>query len=397
MKTFQKHSMITFLNKVQRFVWLCISGLVFGSTILFSCNISLRNEVDANLINREAGKLVVASFISPQDTVLAARIGVSNPVLGSVTATSGGLNPVTNAVVIISNGSRFAALRYVPNYNNLGFGIYIVSARDFPIVAGQTYKLTVETPDGKKVDAQCTIPATPPTPEARFDSAVSENGFSSSNGVRTPFFTKEYGIRLQWTDPAGQRNYYRASAYFRSSRVAQPANSTVAQPITVSTTFFENNGLQADAVSSDGGRLISRRGVYYRSSSSGNSFGAPIVTTNPDNTTTTIYCTPTCTTYITGPSGTTTIQPPPGTSTNPASLTTDPTKIFLSSLLQQAELTYSLLHVDENYYRYHDSILRQDESEGNPFAEPVPIPTNINGGLGCFAGYNRSTVVVKIK
>lgn len=396
MNFFQKHSMARFFGKSQQFVWWSVPGFIFCSALLFSCNTSLRNEVDANLINREAGKLVVTSFISPQDTVLAARIGVSNPVLGSVTATNGS-NPVTNAIVIITNGSRMVALRHVPNYNNLGSGIYVASARDFPIVAGQTYTITVETPDGKKVDAQCTIPTSPPTPEARFDSAVSENGYSVTNGVRTPFLTKEYGIRLQWTDPVAGRNYYRATAYLRYSRVAQPANSTVVQPITITNTFFENSGLQADAVSSDGGRLLSRRGVYYRYSNSGNSFTPPVVTTNPNNTTTTIYCTPTCTTYITGPSGTTTISPPPGTSTNPVSLSADINKVQLSSLFQQAELTYSLLHVDENYYRYHDSILRQSESEGNPFAEPVPIPTNINGGLGCFGGYNRSTVVVKLK
>ncbi|TAE22101.1 MAG: DUF4249 domain-containing protein [Cytophagales bacterium] len=358
---------------------------------LSSCETGLRNEVDPDRLNREASKLVVACFISPQDTVLAARIGLSTPVLGSVTATNSFLN-VTNANVTITNGSRLAALRY-GNYN--GLGVYVVSARDFPVLEGQTYTLNVETPDGKKVTSQCTIPGPPPTPEARFDSTVQESGFSFSNGVRTPFITKEYGLRLQWTDPAGQRNYYRAAGFFRYQPITL-TNPALVQPPTVSTTFFDNNGLQADAASTDGTRLVSRRGIYHRYNNNGGFFSNPIVITNPDNTTTTIFC-PTCTTSITGPSGTTNISPPPGSISNPASQTIDIGKVTLSSIVRQAELTYSLLHVDENYYRYQDAIWRQGGSDGNPFAEPVPIPTNINGGLGCFGGYNRRSVVLKIK
>jgi hypothetical protein len=56
-----------------------------------------------------------------------------------------------------------------------------------------------------------------------------------------------------------------------------------------------------------------------------------------------------------------------------------------------------LLNVDENYYRYHDGVARQDEVRDNPFAEPVPIPTNIQGGLGCFGAYNRSTLTLYLK
>ncbi|TAH12534.1 MAG: DUF4249 family protein, partial [Runella slithyformis] len=33
----------------------------------------------------------------------------------------------------------------------------------------------------------------------------------------------------------------------------------------------------------------------------------------------------------------------------------------------------------------------------NPFSEPTLIPSNIKGGLGCFAGYNRTNFTVKMR
>jgi len=51
-----------------------------------------------------------------------------------------------------------------------------------------------------------------------------------------------------------------------------------------------------------------------------------------------------------------------------------------------------LLHTDEAYYRYHDALRRQDQTDGNPFAEPVLLPSNIQGGLGCFGSFNRAAV-----
>lgn len=53
-----------------------------------------------------------------------------------------------------------------------------------------------------------------------------------------------------------------------------------------------------------------------------------------------------------------------------------------------------LLHVDKNYYDYHRTLQQQNDIDGNPFAEPVLISTNIEGGLGCFGAYNRTTKTV---
>lgn len=62
-----------------------------------------------------------------------------------------------------------------------------------------------------------------------------------------------------------------------------------------------------------------------------------------------------------------------------------------------ASVIVNLLSVEQSYYRYQEAIIRQRRSRNNPFAEPVLIPSNIQGGLGCFAGYNNATKTLKLK
>lgn len=64
---------------------------------------------------------------------------------------------------------------------------------------------------------------------------------------------------------------------------------------------------------------------------------------------------------------------------------------------RSAKVSLDLLHVEEAYYQYHLALDRQLKEAANPFAEAVRIPTNIQGGLGCFSSYNRSTLTVALK
>jgi hypothetical protein len=330
---------------------------------LFSSCESLRNEVDPDKLNKEAAKLVVSGFISPQDSVLAVQINRSVPVLGITgLGYNSSINDVTDATVTIANGARFVALSFVRNYKGLNVNLYQADAKHFPIVEGQTYTLTVETPRGEKATAQCTIPKAPSIPELRFDSVAVRNGVRVTNGNRQTLYSKDYSVRARWQDAMGEKNYYRISAFFRY-QPAPPTNTTLAVQTSTQNVFFDYSGTITDSPTTDGSLLSSREGIFYRSSSG--------VST------------------ISGPMGTTFI--------NGANSEADPNNIQLGKILRFGELTFSLLHTDENYYRYHDAIPRQGDSDGNPFAEPVPIPSNINGGLGCFAGYNRRTVLVRLK
>jgi hypothetical protein len=52
-------------------------------------------------------------------------------------------------------------------------------------------------------------------------------------------------------------------------------------------------------------------------------------------------------------------------------------------------LLFMLLTTDEHYFKYMESIRASSQNNYNPFAEPTFVHTNIEGGLGTFAGYQR--------
>lgn len=54
------------------------------------------------------------------------------------------------------------------------------------------------------------------------------------------------------------------------------------------------------------------------------------------------------------------------------------------------KLFVDLRTVSEEYYRYFAALSRQRQASGSPFAEPVTLFDNIDGGQGIFAGYNSS-------
>ena len=64
---------------------------------------------------------------------------------------------------------------------------------------------------------------------------------------------------------------------------------------------------------------------------------------------------------------------------------------------KQYNLHLLLVVGDRNYYLYHDAKHRQQQSNGNPFAEPVVMYSNIEGGLGVFAGYNQVEAVKQME
>jgi hypothetical protein len=49
---------------------------------------------------------------------------------------------------------------------------------------------------------------------------------------------------------------------------------------------------------------------------------------------------------------------------------------------------------DEAYFRYNRTIERQEETEDNPFVEPVRIYSNTSNGFGIFAGYYVDSVAL---
>ncbi|MGK7397511.1 MAG: DUF4249 domain-containing protein [Candidatus Cyclobacteriaceae bacterium M3_2C_046] len=61
----------------------------------------------------------------------------------------------------------------------------------------------------------------------------------------------------------------------------------------------------------------------------------------------------------------------------------------LSGFINDTDLSVLLQHVSEEKYLFEKSAGLQDENDGNPFAEPVPVFNNIHNGFGIFAGYSQ--------
>ena len=55
-----------------------------------------------------------------------------------------------------------------------------------------------------------------------------------------------------------------------------------------------------------------------------------------------------------------------------------------------------LMSVSESYFKYMKSFQSQLHNEDNPFASPVQVYTNIENGIGIFAGFSGSTMRVKL-
>ncbi|GAB2521403.1 DUF4249 domain-containing protein [Spirosoma aerophilum] len=150
--------------------------------------------------------------------------------------------------------------------------------------------------------------------------------------------TERYYIRVNWQDPAGQANAYQVAGIFRYT-----TKTNVREEAYTSLSFDDD-----------------RRGLFTDDGLDG-----------------TII--PSGRAFITPNSSTSTLQ----------------TGFF--NQYNTASVTVSLLSVEQSYYRYQEAIIRQRRSRNNPFAEPVLIPSNIQGGLGCFAGYNNATRTLKLK
>ncbi len=139
-------------------------------------------------------KLVINSFISPQDTMIKVEVTLSQPLYNNTN--SGQYFYVTDATVQINDGVTTKTLVYNSTEN-----YYSISSSQFPIIVGTTYFLTVSTPDGKNVNASTSIPAANST--LTFTSHLVINSNQDST----------YSMEAKWDDAIGTLDYYRITYY----------------------------------------------------------------------------------------------------------------------------------------------------------------------------------------
>lgn len=312
-------------------------ALVLLSTM--ACQ-NLVTEIDPSKLPQIARKLVVNGYLSPQDTVLAISVSSSQTVLGDVVGDS--VNIVADATVLLASEGKTVTLAYDSRQR-----AYLADARQLPVQVGKTYTVQVNAPGFETVTSSCTVPKAVPVSELKLDSTRNID----NSGLELAW---TYAVRAVWQDPAGETNYYRIVGYGECiSRIPRTPtahlDSTTPRVLTRGIIGFGRLEQFVSDRNQDGQLLASARGEvpsyfdysYY------------------DSTTQMTY------------SG----------------------SHFYSKPLT---LAISVLQTDEIYYTYHRARQQQRQSQGNPFAEPILMPSNIQGGLGCFAAYHRSTMVIRL-
>ncbi len=305
---------------------------LLSALMLAGCG-SLVQEVDPGRLPTATAKLVIHSYLSPQDTVLAVLVQAPQAVIGQQQNNTSIRNVVANAVVDLSDGTQTVRLPF-----SVRDQLYRLPIARLPILPGRTYTLSVSAPGFAATTAQSTVPVTVLPTGIEVDSVRSPQGQGSS--VR-------YFSRLLWRDPVSVANFYTVSGTMRFD-VTVPIFSRTNPPVVLrDTTFAGTRPL----------RLESGVEILGDQSRDGQAF---ISGTFADNVN-----------YYEGPGAT--------------------------GITRNKRITLTLMTLDGVYFRYQEALSRYQTANDNPFAEPVLIPSNIQNGLGCFAALNRASITVRLK
>ncbi len=154
-------------------------------------------EQDANVDVPEVDpELVINCFITPQDSIIRAKISLSQPVFGS-TINNG---PLTDATVTLYGNSSSVLLTYNANTDS-----YEAAASTFPILGGNEYHIVVSIPSGLNADAYTIVPSAPVNFTSTMNDTITNQDPSGYEG--------QARITYSFDDPAGQQDFYRFVPY----------------------------------------------------------------------------------------------------------------------------------------------------------------------------------------
>lgn len=240
---------------------------------------------------------VIHSYLSPEDTAVTVYIDRSDPVFGN---SDNDTSWISQAHVLINGIELLRVSDYKVKFS--------LPADSLPIVAGQTYAVSLNIGTETVCSGVCTVPLN--RNESVLYKGIDSVEYDSFEG--SSYY--DYYILYSFTDIAAEENFYRIAA--EVSYVDPYSGDTF-----VFTTYPESSQYIKDIVFS-GGELSDRLFLGGTEASDG----------------------------ISG-------------------------------------LKLILYTSDENYFHYHRAILSQGGDD--PFSEPVIVPTNIDNGLGCVAGYRK--------
>jgi hypothetical protein len=294
---------------------------------------SLRNEVDPSQLGFASSKLVVICYLSPQDTTLAVKVTRSKTVVGNDNLDTG--SNVQDATVTLADESRSVTLRYnSPNAT--------VDSLKQPYYSANARLLPIVA--GRTYTLTVVTPkgervtSTCTIPAPVRPTAVTFDSMTENQGRS---LLRRYYVLARWQDPPEQANYYQVTGYFQYTTRCDSCGAKRFGNAQLSLSD-DNRGLFSDA-GLDGTQMVSGKAYLSSTSFTGNQL-------------TNFY-----------------------------------------SQYHDANVTVNLMSIGQAYFQFQEAAIRQRRVRNNPFAEPVLIPTNIQGGLGCFAGYNNATLKLKLK
>ena len=337
-------------------------------SILFILSIWSCETVIDNVALPYEERIVIQAFISPQDTLLEVKISKTRPVTGTFPADqfygSQVYKPLVGATIEISNGQRKAnfLLQTVSNPSGTEYDQktgklvtqtrtgYFLKAKDFPIVAGKTYTLTAKAPNLPDASATCTIPNRKLIESKDFTiikgniDSIRNGGSSSSNGTSYSFYNLTKRIDVKVNDLANEENYYAVAYYSQKiSQYKDPGTNKITMQ------YILNQEPWSDFITDyrEDGKVLN----FVKA-------GVNVGFYNDD--------------------------PRQQGNTNQPQILSHNLSVFVAI-------------TDKSYYQYNKSVgSGRRLNDDNPFAEPVLTYSNINGGLGVFAGYNMTKVDVDV-
>jgi hypothetical protein len=281
---------VLFFKKGIKIIFYCFTLLL----ILPSCE----KDADVKLPDVEP-KLVVSSFISPQDSLIQVSVSLSSPLYNNPNI-SNEYKPLLNATVTISNGINSYTLPYNSNLKR-----YTADSTQFKIIGGLTYYLSVKSLDGKSASATTTVPLL--------------NNTLTYTVIKNNSSENKYTLQGSWSDnDLTNFNNYRFEMFYTAYQIYS--------------WYADTAGFFTDSVR------------YWRSNR--------ILTTDTEGA------------------------------------TFNKELQFTYSANSYDTAFTSLTTMSKEYLDYTSKLDVAVNSFSGPFSEPVQMYTNINGGLGVFAGYN---------
>ncbi|MET7253497.1 DUF4249 domain-containing protein [Dyadobacter jiangsuensis] len=305
-------------------------SLVFILAVIVACETVVDNIPEARL-PKTASKLVVHSFISPQNAQINVAVSESTPLFPNAGVKD---NVIKTALVKISDGVNEITIPF-----DKASQLYSIDQSKFQIVASKTYSLSVS--DGeRKVTAHCRIPGGIPV--------IKSYSLDTTAGG---LFTREdtaLVLKMNWQDIPKDTNYYRV-------RALAEIEYSVPDPVTTEKRTRNDFDFSWNEVSG-------KSEWQSDKNLDGSLFSSP-----------------------TGKVFMPTLAPVQ---------TSDGTPKPFFSKCRLISVTMMVYNTDVNYFKYHRSLQQRMDTE-NPFTEPSVIYNNIEGGLGCFGAYNIGKLVYK--